>query len=81
MKKPWDMMNGLELIKKNKKWEELKAKNNYIFYSLAYIIEGKKETEIKVEWSKLYGELKAGRYRLVKRFNDNEYLTTEFVIF
>jgi len=66
---------------KNKKWEELKAKNNYIFYSLAYIIEGKKETEIKVEWSKLYGELKAGRYRLVKHFNDNEYLTTEFVIF
>ncbi len=39
---------------------------NYGFQSIGYILGGKQEKEVPINWKWLYGELEAGEYRIVK---------------
>lgn len=64
----------------NGEWRELKVKDeDYIIDAIGYLIDGGKETEEKVDWADLYGELKKGKYRLVKEIG-SEYASVEFEI-
>ena len=71
--------------KVNNKWEEVnRINNNYIVRDIAYDIRKNKKLETTVKWGDLYGELKKGEYRLVKKVYDNDgndiYISTEFRI-
>ena len=71
--------------KVNNKWEEVnRINNNYIVRDIAYDIRKNKKLETTVKWGDLYGELKKGKYRLVKKVYDNDgndiYISTEFII-
>lgn len=71
--------------KVNNKWEEVnRINNNYIVRDIAYDIRKNKKLETTVKWGDLYGELKKGEYRLVKKVYDNDgndiYISTEFII-
>lgn len=71
--------------KVNEKWEEVsRINNNYIVRDIAYDIRKNKKLETTVKWGDLYGELKKGEYRLVKKVYDNDgndiYISTEFII-
>lgn len=71
-------------IEKNGEWKELEEIKSYeiIPRSTAVAFKAKKGEafEISQEWSKIYGELENGRYRLVKKLYENEYIWVEFVI-
>lgn len=61
-------------------WRGLKAKDeDYIVDAIGYLIESGKEVEEKIDWTDLYGELKKGKYRLVKDIG-SEYVAVEFDI-
>ena len=47
--------------------EENRGKN-FATMSIAYILKGKKEKELFLDWSSEYGELPSGNYRFVKEF-------------
>ena len=48
-------------------WIQVKSINrDYAFNAIAWIIKPRGEFEDKVDWSKLYGELRKGHYRIVK---------------
>lgn len=69
--------------KTNGFWEELKPiDDNYVFTDIAYKIGENHQLEMHTDWSKLYGELEPGEYRLVKEIYDNghTYLAVEFTI-
>ena len=71
--------------KVNNKWEEVnRINNNYIVRDIAYDIRKNKKLETTVKWGDLYGELKKGEYRLVKKVYDNDgndiYISIEFII-
>lgn len=69
--------------KTNGFWEELKhIDDNYEFNDIGLIVGENHQLEMSTDWSKLYGELKTGEYRLVKDLYDNEhiYLSVEFTI-
>ena len=69
--------------KTNGFWEELKPiDDNYVFTDIAYKIGENHQLEMNTDWSKLYGELEPGEYRLVKEIYDNghTYLAVEFTI-
>ena len=69
--------------KTNGFWEELKPiDDNYAFKDIAYKIGENNKLEMNIDWSKLYGELKSGEYRLIKDlYNDGHiYLSVEFTI-
>lgn len=62
------------------RWKELKPRNeNYIFNAIGYSLENNDTLELKIDWIDLYGKLKRGQYRLVKKIG-NEYIATEFNI-
>lgn len=53
--------------KENNKWKEVKKINtNYAFNSMAYYANYNGVLEMYQDWSKIYGELDKGKYRLVK---------------
>lgn len=69
--------------KTNGFWEELKPiDDNYAFKDIAYKIGENNKLEMNIDWSKLYGELESGEYRLIKDlYNDGHiYLSVEFTI-
>ena len=69
--------------KTNGFWEELKPiDDNYVFTDIAYKIGENHQLEMNTDWSKLYGELEPGEYRIVKELYDNGdiYLAVEFTI-
>ena len=71
--------------KTNGFWEELKPiDDNYVFKDIAFKIGENHQLEMNMDWSKLYGELETGEYRLVKEIYDNDngniYLAVEFTI-
>lgn len=69
--------------KTNEFWEELKPiDDNYAFKDVAYKIGENNKLEMNIDWSKLYGELESGEYRLIKDlYNDGHiYLSVEFTI-
>lgn len=64
-------------------WSELETINNdYGFNDIALTVGENKQLEMNTDWSKLYGELEPGEYRLVKEIYDNghTYLAVEFTI-
>ena len=69
--------------KTNGFWEELRPiDDNYVFKDIAFKIGENHQLEMNIDWSKLYGELEPGEYRLVKDFYNNShiYLAVEFTI-
>lgn len=57
----------IDKLEDNGKWKEVKSINdNYGFIAIGWIINENGEFEDKIEWSKLYGKLKKGNYRIVK---------------
>lgn len=69
--------------KTNGFWEELKPlDDNYAFKDIAYKIGENHRLEMNTDWSKLYGELEPGEYRLIKDLYDDGhiYLSVEFTI-
>ena len=69
--------------KTNGFWKELKPiDDNYVFTDIAYKIGENHQLEMNTDWSKLYGELEPGKYRIVKEIYDNghTYLAVEFTI-
>ena len=66
--------------KENGKWRGLEPiDENYVFDAIGLILKPYGETEEKIDWSQLYGELEKGEYRLVKNIS-GKYIGTEFVI-
>ena len=67
-------------------WEEMKVIcDNCAFNLPAYSVTSGKPLEIYQDWSRLYGELPKGEYRIVKKANvipvsDRYYIWTEFTI-
>ena len=65
-------------------WEELKPiDNNYGFNDIGLIVGENNQLEIDTDWSKIYGKLEKGEYRLIKELYDNDskiYLSVEFTI-
>ena len=69
--------------KTNGFWEELKPiDDNYDFNDIGLTVGEDNKLEIDTDWSKIYGELEKGEYRLVKELYDNGhiYLAVEFTI-
>lgn len=57
----------IDKLKDNGQWESLKSINDdYVFIAIAWIIKPRGEFEDKIDWEKLYGELRIGHYRIVK---------------
>ena len=64
---------------KNGTWQELKRNPDYVYMGLGILIGEDRELELKVTWTDLYGKLKKGTYRLIKRVIDGE-ISAEFTI-
>lgn len=73
--KPYEYSQWFMIEKKQKdEWIPLKPiDKNHIDYNLALIYRENKNLEYEIDWTKLYGKLKKGNYRLIKRVYDNEY--------
>lgn len=57
----------IDRVEENGEWEKVKSINEeYGFIAIAWVIKPRGEFEDKIDWSKLYGELKKGNYRIVK---------------
>ena len=50
----------------NNKWEEVKKIKNFPSYLQSSYVDENNKLEIDIDWSKTYGELEKGEYRLVK---------------
>lgn len=62
----------IDKLEDNGEWKEVKViSDNYGFIAIGWVINKKGEFEDKVDWSKLYGKLKKGNYRIVKEVYDN----------
>lgn len=57
--------------KVNGNWRELDSKSDAIFNAIGYMMGQNDKLEITVDWSRIYGELEPGDYRLVKNVYDN----------
>ena len=64
---------------KNGTWQELKRNPDYAYMGLGILMGEDRELELKVTWTDLYGKLKKGTYRLIKRVIDGE-ISAEFTI-
>lgn len=63
----------IDKLEDNGKWKEVKSINdNYGFIAIGWIINENGEFEDKIDWSKLYGKLKKGNYRIVKEVYGDE---------
>ena len=66
--------------KENGEWRGLEPiDENYVFDAIGFILNPYSESEDKVDWSDLYGELEKGEYRLVKNIS-GKYIGAEFTI-
>lgn len=69
--------------KENDKWVKVKTINdNYGFNEMGYLVNEDNKLEMLHDWSKIYGNLGKGKYRLVKSVFDNgyKYFSVEFEI-
>ena len=66
---------------KDNEWHKLETITDDIsFYMIGYDIDKNNELEMETNWEWLYGKLKPGEYRLVKRVEDNTEIYAEFTI-
>lgn len=57
----------IDKLEENGEWKKVKSINdNYAFIAIAWVINARGEFEDNVDWSKLYGKLRKGHYRIVK---------------
>ena len=63
-------------------WYELKSRGDAVFNEMGYLVDDNNELEMDIDWSKTYGNLTSGKYRIIKRIYDGEYkyFSVEFVI-
>lgn len=54
-------------------WYELKPSGDVIFNEMGYLVDDNNELEMDIDWSKTYGNLTSGKYRIIKRIYDGEY--------
>lgn len=70
--------------KENGEWKEVKTiDETYAFNEVGIVVNENGKVEIQTDWSKLYGELEKGEYRLVKEQYQRKkqyYFWTEFTI-
>lgn len=69
----------------NSTWHELKSKETLAFNDIGYTVNSNNYLELEIDWSRFYGELEKGTYRLIKYTSERgepikHYLTTEFTI-
>ena len=65
-------------IKINNKWKKLNSNSRWTNLENIYIGENN-SIEFEINWKSVYGELKSGQYRLIKKIN-NDYIGIEFKI-
>lgn len=56
--------------KKGKYLPNVRGGYDFDFNAVAYLIPLNTDTEFNVDWKQMYGELKPGKYRLVKEFTE-----------
>ena len=62
----------------NGKWYKVdKIDKNYGFNEIGYTVNEKNEVIFVINWSKLYGEIEFGTYRIIKQVDD-KYISTSF---
>lgn len=65
-------------------WYELKPNSDYYnFNNMGYVVNDDDTLEMNIDWSKTYGNLSSGKYRILKRvYDDGEYhyFSAEFEI-
>ena len=54
--------------------------DDYNFNMIGYLTDETKEIELKTNWEDLYGKLKPGKYRIVKKLLDDSEIYAEFNI-
>ena len=54
-------------------WYELKPNDDVFFNEMGYLVDENNELEMNIDWSKIYGNLTSGKYRIIKRIYDGEY--------
>ena len=54
-------------------WYELKLRGDAVFNEMGYLVDDNNELEMDIDWSKTYGNLTSGKYRIIKRIYDGEY--------
>ena len=54
-------------------WYELKPNSDVLFNEMGYLVDNNNELEMDIDWSKTYGNLTSGKYRIIKRIYDGEY--------
>lgn len=55
-------------------WADLEAEQDPIFTSIGYVLDENNQFNYKIDWSKYYGKLSNGTYRIKKSVYDNEYI-------
>ena len=66
---------GYSLQKKTSNgWADLDAEQDPIFTSIGYVLDENNQFKYKIDWSKYYGKLANGTYRIKKSVYDNEYI-------
>ena len=55
-------------------WEDVKPIKELAFEEIAYNLDENNQLKQKINWTKFYGELEKGIYRIVKPVYDNEYI-------
>jgi len=66
----WDYR--IDKYTKNK-WKKLKSKTNYVYTMEGYHVDENNELIHELNWSKKYGELVSGKYRIVKEIKIDKY--------
>ncbi len=56
----------------NNKWKKLKSKTNFIYTMEGYHVDENNELKQELDWTKEYGKLESGKYRIVKDINVGE---------
>ncbi len=54
-------------------WYELKPRGDVLFNEMGYLVDDNNELEMNIDWSKAYGNLTSGKYRIIKKIYDGEY--------
>lgn len=64
--------HGYQVQKKiNNNWADLESKEEMIFTALGYSLDENNQWEYKIDWSRYYGKLENGIYRIKKKIYDN----------
>ena len=64
-------------------WKPLKPKMEMIFEEIAYVLDENGQFNQNIDWTRFYGELEKGTYRIAKDVYDKEYInfySNEFVL-